>query len=306
MSDEDNDVHGMMRRQMQDMENIMDRMMMDPFADMFPGTHRLRPRQQMIEDDYGRVVPNRMPQHNQLMPRSAMDDFMMPFGGGLFGGISSMMQQMEGLRENALQNPNAHVYSHSSVVSFQQGPDGRPKYYEKTKSIRKAGDIAETRDSVRDSERGIEKMAIGHHMGGKSHIIEKERDESGRIIENQDFVGLNQNEVEEFDNEFALKTGRTARNNRSMLEQASRAPLSIENGPRRYRQNGPSDSDVSGQGGVVIEELPDNYDENLVHNSSPNRDRKVGGAMHKHENSNTNTKGEKKTLLGRIQRFFCT
>ena len=33
--------------------------------------------------------------------------------------------------------------------------------------------IKETRKSVRDSESGIQKMAIGHHIGDRSHTIER-------------------------------------------------------------------------------------------------------------------------------------
>ena len=46
--------------------------------------------------------------------------------------------------------------------------DGRnpPKYYEASSSTKQGpGGVKETQKSVRDSESGVHKMAIGHHVG---------------------------------------------------------------------------------------------------------------------------------------------
>ena len=44
---------------------------------------------------------------------------------------------------------------------------------------------------MRDSEQGIEKVAVGHHIGERAHLIERQRDtNSGDQEENQDFVNL--------------------------------------------------------------------------------------------------------------------
>lgn len=45
------------------------------------------------------------------------------------------------LQDAAMNDPNSHVYTHSTVMSF--GPDGQPKVVEH--SSRKAGDVKETR-----------------------------------------------------------------------------------------------------------------------------------------------------------------
>ena len=46
------------------------------------------------------------------------------------------------MQQHAMQDPNAHMYSHSTVISFD-GTGNQPKYYESTNSVRKAGDVRE-------------------------------------------------------------------------------------------------------------------------------------------------------------------
>ena len=51
--------------------------------------------------------------------------------------------------------------------------------------------VRETRRAMRDSSRGIEKMAIGHHIHDRAHVIERKRDtRSGEQEENQELVNL--------------------------------------------------------------------------------------------------------------------
>jgi len=131
-----------------------------------------------------------------MVARDPMTSMMQSFGfgGGLFGGLfGGFMRQMEQMQSQALNDPNCHVYSQSTVISMKPGQGGRPEYYEATESMRKAGDVKETRRSVRDTERGLEKMEIGHHIGQRGHVIEKRRDRTtgGQIMENQEFIGLN-------------------------------------------------------------------------------------------------------------------
>jgi len=43
----------------------------------------------------------------------------------------------------------------------------------------------------RDSETGLEKMAIGHHINERGHVIEKSRNRrTGDQDENQEFINL--------------------------------------------------------------------------------------------------------------------
>lgn len=103
-----------------------------------------------------------------------------------------MMEQMGQMQHHMVNDPNSHVFTQSTVVSIAPGADGRPVVYEATDSVRKAGDVKETRRSVRDGARGEERMSIGHHIGDRGHVIEKRRDKNsgGRIVEQQEFIGL--------------------------------------------------------------------------------------------------------------------
>ena len=51
--------------------------------------------------------------------------------------------------------------------------------------------VKETRRSVYDSESGVKKMAVGHHLGERSHTIERSHNLlSGERVERKDFVNL--------------------------------------------------------------------------------------------------------------------
>ncbi|VDM62150.1 unnamed protein product, partial [Angiostrongylus costaricensis] len=99
-----------------------------------------------------------------------------PFRG--FGGLFSAMVTMS--------DPRSHVYSQSTMVSF--GSDGQPRVVEN--SLRKSGDVKETRRRVRDGAR--EELAIGHTIGDRTHIIEKKRDKDGKVRRQQRFVNLDE------------------------------------------------------------------------------------------------------------------
>ncbi|VDP52279.1 unnamed protein product [Heligmosomoides polygyrus] len=94
----------------------------------------------------------------------------------------------EDLQERALNDPNSHVFSQSTMVTFDG--DGQPRVVEN--SIRKTGDVKETRRTLRDGER--EEMAIGHTIGDRTHIIEKKRDKDGNVRRQQKFVNLDESQ----------------------------------------------------------------------------------------------------------------
>ena len=55
--------------------------------------------------------------------------------------------------------------------------------------------VEETRKSLYDSESGVKKMAVGHHLGECSHTIERSHNLlSGERVERQDFVNLDEGE----------------------------------------------------------------------------------------------------------------
>jgi len=141
-----------------------------------------------------------------------------PFFGDMFG-MGSMMSRMNGMMadmqnmhrqmETAQANPNGHFYTQSSVMSYSNVGDGPPKIYQATTSTRQApGGVKETRKAVRDSTKGVEKMAIGHHINERGHVIERNRNvHTGEQEENQNLYNLDDEEKHAFDQEFTRKMG---------------------------------------------------------------------------------------------------
>lgn len=144
------------------------------------------------------------------------------------GGLSLMPHMGPNMQMNRLLNNNdGTMYSSSSVFSMTSGPDG-PQVYQATSSTRAGpGGIKETRKTVQDSRSGTKKMAIGHHIGERAHIIEREQNvHTGTQEERQDYINLDDDDAEEFDREFQTKA-------RSTLHLASgrRPALQIEEIP---------------------------------------------------------------------------
>lgn len=55
--------------------------------------------------------------------------------------------------------------------------------------------IRETRQSLRDSESGLESLAIGHHIGARAHVVERSQNRrTGDREERQDFINLDESE----------------------------------------------------------------------------------------------------------------
>lgn len=183
---------------------MMSPFMMDPFAHM--RAHRNAIAQ---HTNNGRSANNnngqqqqRSNSHNQLMDQQRNNPFalmnsmmsMSPFGGA-FGGFESMMSNMNS-------NPNAQVYSSSTVMSYSNDGSGKPKIYQATEETKQVGGVKETRKAVKDTEKGIEKVAIGHHIGEKAHIIERQRQKGGQMEEIVNMENLDEDEVNDFNREF--------------------------------------------------------------------------------------------------------
>lgn len=132
---------------------------------------------------------------------------MWPFGGeDPFARMHSMMNQM---MQNAESNSNSHCFSSSSVMHYSSGGSGRqPRMYQATTSTRQApGGIKETRKSVRDSESGLQKMAIGHHINERSHVIERQvNTKTSEKKEHQELINLEEDDVPHFDREWKEKS----------------------------------------------------------------------------------------------------
>ncbi|KAM9806270.1 myeloid leukemia factor 2 isoform X2 [Syngnathus typhle] len=109
-------------------------------------------------------------------------------------------------------SPNCQTFSSSTVISYSSTDAGAPTVYQQTHQTRHGPrGIRETRQSMRDSESGVERLAIGHHIGERAHIMERSRNRrTGDREERQDFINLDEAEAEAFDTEWRTQTGRFA------------------------------------------------------------------------------------------------
>lgn len=120
-----------------------------------------------------------------------------------FGGMGMNLNRLLAGPENGIS------YSSSSVVSvMSSGADGRPQVYHETSSVRNGpGGLKETRRTVQDSSTGKKKMAIGHHIGEKAHVVEKEQNlHTGEREEREDFINLDEDETDEFERSFEQRS----------------------------------------------------------------------------------------------------
>ncbi|XP_054061872.1 myeloid leukemia factor 1 isoform X6 [Rissa tridactyla] len=63
--------------------------------------------------------------------------------------------------------------------------------------------VKETRKALRDSESGLQKMAIGHHIHDRAHVIKKSKNsKTGDEEMNQEFINLDETEARTFDEEW--------------------------------------------------------------------------------------------------------
>jgi len=219
-------------RQMRAMDNMMNTMMNDAFTmlDGFGGGFN----QPMITNGMG------YPPHH--------DGGMMihPFGG-FFGPsfMSNMMGQVNNVQQRAMNDPNSLVFSQSTMISYDGS--GAPKVIQE--STRKAGNAKETRRAVKD-EQG-DHLSVGHSIGDRSHIIEKKRDKYGRVKQQQQFVNLDQDEAELFNNEFKSQAT-------NFFGHPSTKQIAIEGSKRKAKK---TDNRRSNETSTPIVTIPDDEDE---------------------------------------------
>ncbi|XP_031305755.1 myeloid leukemia factor 1 isoform X3 [Camelus dromedarius] len=150
--------------------------------------------------------------HRESM-RQMMRNFSEPFGRDLFGitdgrgrarnhtghedGENSLTGQLS-------MDPNGHSFSSSSVMTYSKVGDEPPKVFQASTQTRRApGGIKETRRSLRDSESGLEKMAVGHHLQDRAHVIKKSKNNrTGDEEVNQEFINMNESDAHAFDEEW--------------------------------------------------------------------------------------------------------
>lgn len=178
---------------------------------------------------------------NHMMSNMLTDPFRMfgmpGMGGPGFGALAPRhamhTSQFPGMNLNLnrmLGGPEGGVsYSSSSVISVMSSGDGRPQVYHETSSVRNGPDgLKETRRTVQDSTTGKKKMAIGHHLGERGHIIEKEQNlHTGEREEREDFINLDESDTEEFERDFQQKAVQLVSGGRQrcQIEEISSEPL---------------------------------------------------------------------------------
>ncbi|XP_023021482.1 myeloid leukemia factor isoform X2 [Leptinotarsa decemlineata] len=222
---EDDPIFGSHMRHMRQMNNMMNSLLADPFAMM-------RGPMMGFGDFDNRALTHRHNMHNSLMSPFSMP-IMPNFNRLLSGSLDSI--------------PNSGNYSSSStVISMTSGPDGRPQLYKATSSTRVApGGVKETQKTVTDTVTGTKKMSIGHHIGDRAHIIEKEQNmHTGDREEREDLINIDDDEKEEFNNEWESKTRRSeipritpgsSRNRHSYGSHASIPAITAGPSTRRHR-----------------------------------------------------------------------
>ncbi|XP_006878298.1 PREDICTED: LOW QUALITY PROTEIN: myeloid leukemia factor 1 [Chrysochloris asiatica] len=134
--------------------------------------------------------------HTDVSPFQAMDRMM-----------SNMRNSMQELQRNFGQlsvDPNGHSFCSSSVMTYSKVGDEPPKVFQASTQTRRApGGIKETRRTLRDSDSGLEKMAIGHHIHNRAHVIKKSKNKkTGDEEVNQEFININESDAHAFNDEW--------------------------------------------------------------------------------------------------------
>jgi len=146
-----------------------------------------------------------------------MSSMMQHFGHGM------MDMRMPNMNMNTGGQDGAHSYSHSSVYTYTSDGQGPPKVFQAATEERRApGGVRETKKAVKDSESGLQRMAVGHHLGDRGHVIERSHNfRSGEREEKQDFIGLTENDGVAFNDEWTRATGAGNQRNPRRVEHPS-------------------------------------------------------------------------------------
>ncbi|XP_067306018.1 myeloid leukemia factor 1 isoform X4 [Pseudorasbora parva] len=161
--------------------------------------------------------------HHERM-RQMMRGFSDPFGQGFMPSITdghhrgthrgagppNTSANHRSDRENMASDSSNHSFSSSSVMTYSKMGNEPPKVFQASSQTRCApGGLKETRKSLKDSESGLEKMSIGHHIQDRGHVIErKENRKTGEKELNQDFQNMDETEAQSFDDEWQREVSR--------------------------------------------------------------------------------------------------
>lgn len=241
------------------MNSIMNSFMMDPFGpppqqqqQRGSGGNNQRSNNNQISQRNNNNNSRRMMDPFEMMMASPFDrhNAMMARHHNPFSMVDQMMANMNGgmMRnfDTIHADPSSQVYSSSSVITYSNSGDGKPRVYQESSETRQGpGGVKETKKMVRDTEKGVEKLAIGHHIGDRAHIIERQKYKDGKMEEVVNLENLDDEEVGEFNREFEDKITTQMRynnqhhhsnNTRSHHHLNNNHPLAIDDGHSRRAQ----------------------------------------------------------------------
>nr|KAF6478117.1 myeloid leukemia factor 1 [Molossus molossus] len=160
----------------------------DPFFSDSFNVHRESMRQMMrsFSEPFGRDLLSISDGRGRARNRTGRDD-----GENFLTGHLSM-------------DPNGHSFTSSSIMTYSKVGDEPPKVFQASTQTRQApGGIKETRKALRDSYSGLEKMAVGHHLHDRAHVIKKSKNnKTGDEEVNQEFINMNESDAHAFDDEW--------------------------------------------------------------------------------------------------------
>ncbi|NXM46053.1 MLF1 factor, partial [Gymnorhina tibicen] len=199
----------------------------------------------------GRRAERRAKQDSQVAVRGGRRvSFRDPF--------SAMDRMMSDMRNNMLEmhrkfddlsiQPDGHSFSSSSMMTYSKTGDEPPKVFQASTQTRTApGGVKETRKALKDSESGLEKMAIGHHIHDRAHVVRKSKNfKTGDEEVNQEFINLDESEADTFNEEWQkeIMKFRPCRSRGAVEAAGSRSVRHSprENGSRREKALGAAGS----------------------------------------------------------------
>ncbi|XP_052542571.1 myeloid leukemia factor 1 isoform X4 [Tympanuchus pallidicinctus] len=215
--------HEYMRQMMRSFSDPFGR---DPFLSITDGRERTADRRAR-QDSQVALRGNRRQDADFGDPFFAMDRMM--------SNMRNSMLEMQRKFDDLSVHPDAHTFSSSSVMTYSKVGDEPPKVFQAAAQTRTAPggvsrlemqqeggmlllqskvfygfsayscsrQVKEIRKALKDSESGVEKMAIGHHIRDRAHVVKKSKNrKTGDEEMNQEFINLDENEAQSFDEEW--------------------------------------------------------------------------------------------------------
>uniref|UniRef100_A0A5G2QV93 Myeloid leukemia factor 1 n=1 Tax=Sus scrofa TaxID=9823 RepID=A0A5G2QV93_PIG len=135
--------------------------------------------------------------HRESM-RQMMRNFSEPFGRDMF----SISDGRRRARNHTGHEDEENSLTRTDVSPFQ-AMDRMMLNMRNSMQELQRNFIKETRRALRDSESGLEKMAVGHHLQDRAHVIKKSKNnKTGDEELNQEFINMNESDAHAFDDEW--------------------------------------------------------------------------------------------------------